>query len=144
MWLFNYDKFYDAYYLRRELSNGQYAMISFYYDDESSKKIKTYNVGFAVGNKKKDVKTYLFSEDYAKIRYKSTGTCGLEAFAWARDMIRTFEKEERGKFRIMVRGDDSRRYHAYKRFLLKEGYREARDSWGRVLFKVIDNKRKYE
>lgn len=123
---------YKTYYKMKLMKNKQTAGIFFhrsYYKDETH-----FDVGFAVANKKKDVKAWYVGE--GDLTLNQTGKCGLEALTWAKQQIIEFEnyiKEKySGKKSICVGWDDSKRKRVYLRGLqgldfklgLHAGYKE--------------------
>ena len=113
---FTYDRKSGGYYARHKLSNGQYCMIGLmeYYNNRTT----DYWVVFAVANKKKNLNGYFDETKDNNITLKMTGTCGVEALFWAKKML--IESGEKSK--IIVTGEDARRFHLYERALPRLGY----------------------
>ena len=139
---FAYDYRYGFYYKRHCLSNGQVCQIVFY--QTSYAKYNEYYVGFVVADKKKQLNSWLKGSDYANLTLKSTGRCGAEALCWARRQLLEFEdyirNNDRNKIKIVVSGEDSRRFRVYEKALSKYGYRKVisadDNKWN--LIKILD------
>ena len=75
---------------------------------------------------------------------KYTGRCGAEALIWCRDKLLEFENEvflsETFETKIVVYGEDHRRFRFYERALTRYGYEKklTDDGWAMVK-KVLRN-----
>lgn len=132
----------ECYYERHRLSNGQYCMVAFYrfYRSRSVE----YQVVFAVADKKKALNGYFDQTKDNNISLKYTGRCGAEALIWCRDKLLEFENEvflsETFETKIVVYGEDHRRFRFYERALTRYGYEKklTDDGWAMVK-KVLRN-----
>lgn len=123
----------ECYYERHRLSNGQYCMVAFYrfYRSRSVE----YHVVFAVADKKKALNGYFDQTKDNNISLKYTGRCGAEALIWCRDKLLEFENEvfllETCETKIVVYGEDHRRFRFYERALTRYGYEKKLidDGW---------------
>ena len=77
---------------------------------------------------------------------RATGRCGVEALFWARDMLLEFEKyiflRETEDTKIVVQGEDSRRFRLYERALSRYGYRKVKFQDGWEMVKFIEHKKR--
>ena len=132
----------ECYYERHRLSNGQYCMVAFYrfYRSRSVE----YHVVFAVADKKKALNGYFDQTKDNSISLKYTGRCGAEALIWCRDKLLEFENEvflsDTFETKIVVYGEDHRRFRFYERALTRYGYEKklTDDGWAMVK-KVLRN-----
>lgn len=121
---FSWDEAHECYYKRHQLSNNQCCLITFYEDYGSHR--AEYQVGFAVGDKRKDVDAYLLGgTDARRVDCKTVGTCGLEALAWARQTILEFETYVKKTAKILIYGADNKRLRVYERAMIRHGYRKC-------------------
>ena len=135
---FSWDKESEGYYLRHRLSNGQFCQIGFYrwYNCRSTE----YHVAFAVADKKKNLNGCFNQTKDDNLTLRMTGRCGVEALFWARDMLIEFEKyissRETDDVKIVIEGEDPRRFRLYERALLKYGYSKVKalDGWQMIKF----------
>lgn len=121
----------DIYYKMEKLQNGQIAGISFTH--LKNKRSDMFYTSFAVADKRKSVKNFLFDSDGKSVDLLVTGKCGIHSLFWAKEMIKNFEKaliEEdiyifsKKKTFILVGAENSRRYKVYKRGLRDLSYKE--------------------
>lgn len=121
---FSWNENYKCYYKRHQLSNNQCCLITFYLDCDSLS--DEYQIGFAVGDKRKDVDAYLLGgKDARRIDCKTVGTCGLEALAWARQTILEFETYVKKPAKIIIFGADNKRLRVYERAMKRHGYHKC-------------------
>lgn len=129
----------EGYYRRHRLSNGQFCQIAFYRYEYS--RSTEYYVAFAVADKKKHLNGWFDQTKYDRISGKCTGRCGIEALAWARDMLLEFEDwvyiDKNEDTKIVVEGADSRRFRMYEKALSKYGYKKIREPAGWAMVKFI-------
>lgn len=123
---FTWDKENESYICRHRLSNGQYCMIGFqrWSDDFQT----LYSVVFCVADKKKHINGYFNASKEDRITLKITGRCGLEALTWCYKMLNEFEAGVyvplTHRVRLVVTGEDKRRFHMYERALSRRGWRK--------------------
>lgn len=124
---FTYDHENGMFYARHKLSNGQYCMIAFIEYERS--RGAEYYVVFAVANKKKNLTGYFDENKNNNLTLKMTGTCGVEALFWAKRMLLQFERDvlprrmgENEQAKIVVIGEDARRFQFYEKALPRLGY----------------------
>lgn len=135
---FTWDKESEGYYKRHKLSNGQFCQIAFYRWNGS--RSTEYHVAFAVADKKKNLNGWFNQTKDDNLTLRATGRCGVEALFWARDMLLKFERyiflRETEDTKIVVQGEDSRRFRLYERALSRYGYRKVKfqDGWEMVKF----------
>ena len=136
---FTWDSESEGYYRRHRLSNGQFCQIAFYRYEYS--RSTDYYVAFAVANKKKHLNGWFDQSQDDKLTMKYTGRCGLEALLWAKNMILEFEewvyKEPNKHTKIVVEGEDSKRFRMYEKALVKYGYKKIREPRGWAMVKFI-------
>ena len=121
MFLWKDDAFEDTY----KLKSGQVCKVWFirYAKDKHI----DYIVAFAVANKKKDLEKWI-RQEANQISYKYTGKSGVEPLLWCRKKIIEFEElvaEDDTDSRIIVSGEDNRRFRAYEYGLKNYGYRKV-------------------
>lgn len=134
--MMNWDKENECYYERHKLSNGQYCQIAFmrFYRCRAEE----YYVVFAVADKKKALNGYFNETRDNSISLKYTGRCGAEALVWCKNKMLEFEREvllsDVIETKIVVLGEDQRRFRFYERALSRYGYRKQRidDGWAMV------------
>lgn len=135
---FTWDSESEGYYRRHRLSNGQFCQIAFYREEYS--RATEYYVTFAVADKKKHLNGWFNQSKDDRISCKCTGRCGIEALAWARNVILDFENwvyiNKNEDTKIVVEGADSRRFRLYQKALSQYGYNKVRtpDGWAMVKF----------
>jgi len=119
---------------RLKLKNGQICAIRIF--EVINKDKILYCVVFAIANKRKNLFAYLDGKKGGeKLCLHSTGK-SLEGLIWAKNQILNFKPPKQGK--LIIKGEDSRRYHTYKKVLLKYGFKEENlDYRGLVLTKAI-------
>lgn len=121
---FSWDVTHECYLKRHRLSNNQCCLITFYRDYGTNG--AEYQVGFAVGDKRKDVDAYLLGgNDARRIDCKTVGTCGLEALVWARQTILEFETYVKKPAKIIIFGADNKRLRVYERAMKRHGYHKC-------------------
>lgn len=133
---FTYDYENGIFWNRHKLSNGQFCMICFEESYNDNQDVITYNVVFAIADKKKQLRGFFSESKENTITLKSTGRCGVEALRWAKDNILLFENYMRKKYRrsdktiaIIVGGEDNRRFRLYEKGLSRYGYRKTTDDY---------------
>lgn len=122
MILWKDDKFEDTY----KLKSGQVCKVWFLRYDTPYKRVD-YTVCFAVANKRKELEKWINQEEN-KISYKYTGKSGIEPLIWCRKKITEFEELvewDDTDSRIIVTGEDNRRFRAYEYGLKNYGYRKV-------------------
>lgn len=135
---FTWDRESEGYFARHRLSNGQFCMIGFF-EFETSRAI-AYYVAFAVADKKKALNGWFNGSSDDNITLKMTGRCGVEALYWCRDKLLEFEDWVRHPkhmdVKIVVGGEDSKRFRMYERALKRYGYSKVWDGgeWAMVKF----------
>lgn len=88
--------------------------------------------------KKKALNGYFDQTKDNNISLKYTGRCGAEALIWCRDKLLEFENEvflsETFETKIVVYGEDHRRFRFYERALTRYGYEKklTDDGWAMV------------
>ena len=124
---FTYDCENGMFCARHKLSNGQYCMIALMEYERS--RGAEYYVVFAVANKKKNLTGYFDENKNNNLTLKMTGTCGVEALFWAKKMLLQFERDvlprrmgENEQVKIVVIGEDARRFQFYEKVLPRLGY----------------------
>ena len=141
---FTWDKESGGYYKRHKLSNGQFCQIAFYRWNGS--RSTEYHVAFAVADKKKNLNGWFNQTKDDNLTLRATGRCGVEALFWARDMLLEFEKyiflREIEDTKIVVQGEDSRRFRLYERALSRYGYRKVKFQDGWEMVKFIEHKKR--
>lgn len=103
-----------------------------------------YQVVFAVADKKKALNGYFDQTKDNNISLKYTGRCGAEALIWCRDKLLEFENEvflsETFETKIVVYGEDHRRFRFYERALTRYGYeKKLTDNGWAMVKKVLRN-----
>lgn len=127
-----------GYFARHRLSNGQFCMVGFF-QHETGRAI-AYYVAFAVADKKKALSGWFNGSSDDSITLKMTGRCGVEALYWCRDKLLEFENHVRRPknkdVKIVVGGEDSKRFRMYERALKRYGYRKVLDDgeWAMMKF----------
>lgn len=121
-----------VHYVKKVLSNRQCCM--FFVIENKRYHETEYTIAFAIANKFKTIKRWLFNMGNGDLDITSTGRCGLEGLYWAREClkeaIRHFDIDNRPGTHIDVAGTDGKRYRVYRRYLLPLGFRECRSNWG--------------
>lgn len=136
---FTWDKESQAFFMRHKLSNGQFCMIGFY-QYETNRAIEYY-VAFAVADKKKALNGWFNGSADDSITLKMTGRCGLEALYWCRDRLLEFEncvhRPKSKEVKIVVAGEDSKRFRMYSKALARYGYKKAPTGYGWIVQKSL-------
>lgn len=124
------------------LPNNQYALIVFQKDDDFGKKYDNYYVTFCISNKRRHAYAYKNGKKNP-INGQYTGKT-LHGLLWAKDKLEEFENYlsektyRKTKSRIIIQGDDSKRFRAYWKYLRNKGYKIAfHPLYGKYLYKVI-------
>lgn len=136
---FTWNREAQAYFARHKLQNGQFCQIAFYKVYYRNRAVE-YHVAFAVADKKKQLNAWFNSSEGNNIELKMTGRCGAAALIWARNMLLEFEKEvyldKNIDTKIVVMGEDARRFRLYERTLSRYGYIKTKveDGWAMVKF----------
>ena len=114
----------EMWYEYKDLKNGQVCGIGFEKCDEDNRIL--WNVCFAIGNSKKQVRGYITGKDTYNLTLQSTGRCGLDGLIWAKDKILEFETlivpNKLKKNKIIIGGENSKRFHVYEKGLKRFGY----------------------
>ena len=139
--MIKYNSDFHAYTDSTLLPNNQFAFILFLKDEDFGKKYYNYYVCFCIANKRKHAYAWAKGEK-SPISGMSTGKT-LHGLAWAKDKIEEFEEYIsdsliRKPKRIIVQGEDSRRFRIYRHFLERKGYKLAlHPLYGWYMYKII-------
>lgn len=138
---FTWDAANQAYFARHRLANGQFCQIAFYKVYYRNRAVE-YHVAFAVADKKKQLNGWFDGTKENNIELKMTGKCGAASLIWAKNMLLAFEDEvyvdKTVSSKIVVMGEDSRRFQLYERALSRYGYTKTRVEDGWAMVKFID------
>lgn len=137
--MFAFDRENECYYERHKLSNGQYCQVWFM--RVYRPRAVEFYVVFAVADKKKALNGYINQTKENTISLKFTGRCGAEALIWCKNKMLEFEREaplyDSCDTKIVVLGEDQRRFQFYERVLTRYGYKKVKVDDGWAMIKVV-------